>query len=174
MKGSATLIAAQIASELKANGHDLIDLSIGEPDFDTPEFVKEFARDGLAKGLTKYTPSSGTHAFHESVCRFFERRFGTDFEASAVAATCGGKQGLFNAACTLLDPGDEVLIPKPYWVTFPELVTFCQAKSVFIETSGTDFVLTADQVREAITDKTKLLIINSPNNPTGRVIPPKR
>ena len=171
MKGSATLIAAQIASELKSQGHDLIDLSIGEPDFDTPEFVKGFAREGLAKGLTKYTPSSGTPAFHESVCRFFEKRFGTDFEPSEVAAACGGKQGLFNAACTLLNPDDEVLIPKPYWVTFPELATFCQAKSVFLDTSETDFILTAGQVRDAINDKTKLLIINSPNNPTGQVIP---
>ena len=173
MKGSATLIAAQVASELKAQGHDLIDLSIGEPDFDTPEFVKEFAREGLAKGLTKYTPSAGTQAFKESVCRFFERRFDTNFAIGAVAATCGGKQGLFNAACTLLNPGDEVLIPKPYWVTFPEIATFCGANSIFIETSESDFVLAADQVRDSITDRTKLLILNSPNNPTGRVIPPE-
>ena len=171
MKGSATLLAAQTASELKSQGHDLIDLSIGEPDFDTPEFVKEFAREGLTKGVTKYTPSAGTHAFRESVCRFFERRFGTNFEAKEVAASCGGKQGLFNAASALLNPGDEVLIPKPYWVTFPELVTFCEAKSVFIETSDSDFVLTAGHVQDSITDRTKLLIINSPNNPTGRVIP---
>jgi aspartate aminotransferase len=172
MKGSATLIAAQVASELKAAGHDLIDLSIGEPDFDTPEFVKEFAREGLAKGLTKYTPTAGMRAFQESVCRFFEKRFRTNFEPGEVAASCGGKQGLFNAACTILNPGDEVLIPKPYWVTFPQLATFCGAESKFIETGETDFVLTADQVRDAITDKTKLLIINSPNNPTGRVIAP--
>jgi aspartate aminotransferase len=86
-------------------------------------------------------------------------------------ASCGGKQGLFNAACTILDPDDELLIPKPYWVTFPEIGNFCRAKSVFIETAETDFVLTSDQVKDAITDKTKLLIINSPNNPTGRVIP---
>jgi aspartate aminotransferase len=172
MKGSATLIAAQVAAELKAEGHDIIDLSVGEPDFDTPEFVKEFAREGLAKGLTKYTPSSGTRMFKDSVSSFFTRRFDAGVNVSEIAASCGGKQGLFNAACTLLNPGDEVLIPKPYWVTFPELATFCEATSVFIETEETDFVLTADEVRRAITDKTKLLIINSPNNPTGRVIPP--
>ncbi len=172
MKGSATIIAAHIASELKAQGNDLIELSIGEPDFDTPEFVTEFAREGLAKGLTKYTPSSGTRAFRESVCRFFERRFSTDFTPGEVAASCGGKQGLFNAACTILDPGDDVLIPRPYWVTFPEIAAFCGSNSLFIETSESDFVLTAEQVRGSITDKTKLLIINSPNNPTGRVIPP--
>ncbi|MFL6467131.1 MAG: pyridoxal phosphate-dependent aminotransferase [Pyrinomonadaceae bacterium] len=173
MKGSATLIAAQVASELKAQGHDIIDLSVGEPDFDTPEFVKDLAREGLAKGVTKYTPSSGTKAFHKSICTFFEKRFGTEVEENQIAASCGGKQGLFNAACTLLNPDDEVLIPKPYWVTFPEIATFCQAKSEFIETKETDFVLTSDQVRASITDKTKLLIINSPNNPTGRVIPPE-
>ena len=171
MKGSATLIAAQMASELKAEGHDVIDLSVGEPDFATPEFVKEFAREGLAKGLTKYTPSSGTIRFKESVCRFFEKRFDTDFSPNEVAASCGGKQGLFNAACTLLNPGDEVLVPKPYWVTFPELATFCEAETRFIETAETDFVLTAEQVKASITDKTKLLIINSPNNPTGQVVP---
>lgn len=172
MKGSATLIAAQVAAELKAEGHDIIDLSVGEPDFDTPEFVKELAIEGLGKGLTKYTPSAGTRAFQESVCNFFQKRFGADIDASEIAASCGGKQGLFNAAATLLNPGDEVMIPKPYWVTFPELATFCQAESKFIDTAETDFVLTAEQVRTAITDKTKLLIINSPNNPTGRVVPP--
>ena len=164
-------MAAKAAAELKAQGHDIIDLSIGEPDFDTPEFVKEFARDGLAKGLTKYTPSSGTREFQESVCKFFKKRFGAEIEPNEITASCGGKQGLFNAACTLLNPGDEVLIPKPYWVTFPELATFCEAETKYIETAETHFVLTADQVREAITDKTKLLIINSPNNPTGQVVP---
>jgi aspartate aminotransferase len=172
MKGSATLIAAQVASELKAGGHDIIDLSVGEPDFDTPEFVKEFAREGLAKGLTKYTPSSGTRSFHDAVASFFHKRFGAEIAYNEIAASCGGKQGLFNAACTLLNPGDEVLIPKPYWVTFPEIATFCEAKSVFVDTHETDFILTADEVKGAITDKTKLLIINSPNNPTGRVVPP--
>jgi aspartate aminotransferase len=172
MKGSATLIAAQVAAELRAEGHDIIDLSVGEPDFDTPEFVKEFAREGLALGLTKYTPSSGTRAFKEAVAAFLEQRFGSNIPTGEIAAACGGKQGLFNAACTLLNPGDEVLIPKPYWVTFPELATFCGATSRFIETIDTDFVLTADEVRNAITERTKLLIINSPNNPTGSVIPP--
>ncbi|MGH9947321.1 MAG: aminotransferase class I/II-fold pyridoxal phosphate-dependent enzyme, partial [Pyrinomonadaceae bacterium] len=98
-------------------------------------------------------------------------QFGADFSPTEVVASCGGKQALFNAACTLLNPGDDVLIPKPYWVTFPEIATFCRANSVFIETEKTDFVLTADQVCDAITDKTKLLIVNSPSNPAGRVIP---
>jgi aspartate aminotransferase len=92
-------------------------------------------------------------------------------EIDEIAAACGGKQALFNAACTILNPGDEVLIPKPYWVTFPEIAKFCRATPVFIETEETHFILTAGEVKAAITDKTKLLIVNSPNNPTGRVIP---
>jgi len=171
MKGSSTLIAAQAAADMRARGIDVIDLSVGEPDFDTPDFIKDLAADGLAKGLTKYTSTAGTEEFRRSTAEFYSHRFGTSFGADEVAASCGGKQGLFNAACTLLNPGDDVLIPKPYWVTFPAIATFCGANSVFIETEPTDFILTADEVKAAITPKTKLLIINSPNNPTGRVVP---
>jgi len=171
MKGSSTLIAAQMAAQMRDEGKDIIDLSVGEPDFDTPEFVKEYAREGLAKGLTKYTPSGGMKLFQESLANFFAKQFGATITPSEIAAACGGKQALFNAACCLLNRGDDVLIPKPYWVTFPEIATFCGANSVFIDTEETNFVLTPDQVRGAITENTKLLILNSPNNPTGRVIP---
>lgn len=172
MKGSSTLIAAAAAAEMRAQGIDVIDLSVGEPDFDTPEFIKRYAWEGLEKGFTKYTATAGLLDFREAVIGFYAGQFGADVQLNEVAASCGGKQALFNAACTLLNPGDDVLIPKPYWVTFPEIVTFCRANSVFIETEQTDFILTADQVAAAITDRTKLLIINSPNNPSGRVIPP--
>lgn len=172
MKGSSTLIAAQAAAEMRANGVDVIDLSVGEPDFDTPEFIKQFAWEGLEKGLTKYTATAGLADFRNAVVEFYGQQFGADVKVSDVAASCGGKQALFNAACTLLNPGDDVLIPKPYWVTFPEIITFCRANSVFIETEETDFILTADQVAASISDKTKLIIINSPSNPSGRVIPP--
>lgn len=172
MNTSSTLKAAQTAAALRDAGHQVVDLTVGEPDFDTPEFVKQFAIEGLKKGLTKYTSSAGMKMFQEGVASFFASTFGTSFSPSAVVASCGGKQGLFNAACTILNPGDELLIPKPYWVTFPEIGTFCGAKNVFIETESSDFVLTAAAVKDSITDKTKLLIINSPNNPTGRVIPP--
>jgi aspartate aminotransferase len=173
MKGSSTLIAAQAANDMRARGIDVIDLSVGEPDFDTPQFIKDLACEGLDKGLTKYTSTSGTTEFRRSIADFYAHRFGTSFGPDEVAAACGGKQGLFNAACTALDPGDDVLIPKPYWVTFPAIAAFCGANSVLIETASTDFVLTADQVKAAITPKTRLLIINSPNNPTGRVVPPE-
>ncbi len=172
MKGSSTLIAAQMAGEMRDQGIDVIDLSVGEPDFDTPKFIKRYAWEGLEKGLTKYTATAGLAEFRSSIVEFYASRFGADIKVAEVAAACGGKQALFNAACTILNPGDDVLIPKPYWVTFPEIVIFARANSVFIETEDTDFILTADQVAAAITDKTKLLIINSPSNPSGRVIPP--
>lgn len=172
MKGSSTLIAAQMAAEMRSSGVDVIDLSVGEPDFDTPDFIKAYASEGLARGLTKYTATAGLAEFRNAIVDFYAARFGSHLSQTEIAAACGGKQALFNAACTLLDPGDEVLIPKPYWVTFPEIAAFCEAKSVFIETEETGFVLTAEQVRNSISARTKLLIINSPNNPSGRVIPP--
>jgi aspartate aminotransferase len=171
MQASSTLKAAQAAADLREQGFDIIDLTVGEPDFPTPEFIQDLAIEGLHKGLTKYTPSAGMKSLQEAVAAFYAGQFGARVSPPEVAAACGGKQALFNAACTLLNPQDEVLIPKPYWVTFPEIAKFCRAKPVFIETAETDFVLTAEQVKQAITDKTKLLIVNSPNNPTGRVIP---
>ena len=171
MHTSSTLKAAQRAAELREAGHQVIDLTVGEPDFDTPDFIKQYAVEGLQKGLTKYTASSGMRMFTEAVSEFYAAQFGADISPAEVVASCGGKQGLFNAACTILNPGDDLLIPKPYWVTFPEIATFCGANRVFIDTSSTDFILTAEQVRAAMTDNTKALIVNSPNNPTGRVIP---
>ncbi|MEP6850800.1 MAG: pyridoxal phosphate-dependent aminotransferase [Acidobacteriota bacterium] len=172
MHASATLKAGQAAAELREKGYGVIDLSLGEPDFDTPEFIKQYAIEGMEHGLTKYTPTAGLKKFRDAIVSYYHDQFGADISPAEIVASGGGKQALFNAACTILDPGDELLIPKPYWVTFPEIGTFCRAKNVFIDTEETEFILTADQVKAAITDKTKLLIINSPNNPTGRVIPP--
>ncbi len=171
MRASTTLKAAQAAAEMRAKGIDVIDLSVGEPDFDTPEFIKDYAVEGLEKGLTKYTATAGMAEFRSSVVDFYGSIFGTAIEVGEIAASCGGKQALFNAACSLLNEGDEVLIPRPYWVTFPEIVSFCGANSVFIDTESTGFVLTTSQVEASITDRTRLLIVNSPNNPSGRVIP---
>jgi len=171
MQMSSTLKAGQTAANLRERGYDVIDLTLGEPDFPTPEFIKEYAWEGLERGFTKYTPTAGLKTFQESIADFYAEEFGAHFSPQQIIATDGGKQALFNAACTLLNEGDEILIPKPYWVTFPEIVKFCGATSVFIETEETDFILTSEQVKNSLTDKTKLLIINSPNNPTGRVIP---
>jgi aspartate aminotransferase len=162
----------QAAADLRGQGFDVIDLTVGEPDFPTPEFIKNLAIEGLEKNLTKYTSSAGMKTFTEAVSQFYAEQFGAHFSPAEVVAACGGKQGLFNAACTILNPGDDVLIPKPYWVTFPEIAAFCSANPRFIETEETNFILTAEQVKNSITDKTKLLIVNSPNNPTGRVISP--
>jgi aspartate aminotransferase len=171
MHGSSTLIAAQLAADLRSQGVEVLDLSVGEPDFATPAFISEYACEGLEKGYTTYTSTAGLMDFRRSVADFFGTRFNAEITPAEIAASCGGKQGLFNAACCILNPGDDVLIPKPYWVTFPAIAAFCGANSVFIETESTNFVLTAKQVEATITDKTKLLILNSPNNPTGRVIP---
>jgi aspartate aminotransferase len=131
MKMSSTLKAGQTAAALRDRGFDVIDLTLGEPDFPTPEFIKEYAWEGLHKGLTKYTPTAGLKTFHEAVAEFYAEEFGAHFSPKEIIATDGGKQALFNACCALLNPGDEVLIPKPYWVTFPEIVKFCGATERF-------------------------------------------
>lgn len=171
MQTSSTFKAMQAAANLRDQGFDVIDLTVGEPDFPTPQFIKELAVEGLDKNITKYTAAAGMKPFIEAVTHFYKEQFNADVSPKEVAAACGGKQGLFNAICTLVDHGDEVLIPKPYWVTFPEIVNFTGAKNVFIETEETDFILTAAQVEKAITAQTKLLIVNSPSNPSGRVVP---
>ena len=172
MSTSSTMKAAAKAAALREQGVDVIDLTLGEPDFATPEFIRQYAVEGLQKGYTKYTPSTGLKLFQNSIADFYKGQFGAEIDPSTIVAACGGKQALFNAACTILNPGDELLIPKPYWVTFPEIGHFCGAKNVLIDTEASDFILTADEVRRSITDKTKLLILNSPSNPSGRVIPP--
>lgn len=171
MQTSSTFKAMQAAANLREQGFDVIDLTVGEPDFPTPQFIKDLAIEGLEKNITKYTAAAGMKPFVEAVAHFYKEQFNADVSPKEVAAACGGKQALFNAICTLVNAGDDVLVPKPYWVTFPEIVNFTGAKNIFIETEETDFILTADQVKSAITENTKLLIINSPSNPSGRVVP---
>jgi aspartate aminotransferase len=172
MKASSTLAAMQAAEAMRAEGIDVVDLGAGEPDFDTPQNIKDAALAAMSAGQTKYTPTAGTRQLQKAIIEMYSRDFGAAYERNEVMATSGGKQAIFNAAVTLINPGDEVLIPKPYWVTFPEIVTFAGGRSVFIETEENGFVLTADMVRAAITPRTKLIILNSPSNPSGRVIPP--
>jgi aspartate aminotransferase len=173
MQPSSTLAAMQAAVAMRAAGVDVVDFGPGEPDFDTPEHIKQAAAEAMRAGQTKYTPTAGTRKLQESIVGYYEREFGARLDAGEVMATAGGKQAIFNAVVTLCGPGDEVLIPKPYWVTFPEIVTFAGATPVFIDSETTGFQLTAEQVAEAITPRTKLIIINSPSNPSGRVIPPR-
>jgi aspartate aminotransferase len=172
MKVSSTLTAMQAAEAMRAAGVDVVDLGAGEPDFDTPQNIKDAALAAMQAGKTKYTPTAGTRDLQNSIIEMYRRDFSANYERNEVMATSGGKQAIFNAVVSLINPDDEVLIPKPFWVSFPEIVAFARGRSVFIEAEDNGFVLTADMVRRAITPKTKLLILNSPSNPSGRVIPP--
>jgi aspartate aminotransferase len=172
MKASSTLAAMQAAEAMRAAGVDVVDLGAGEPDFDTPQNIKDAAAEAMRSGKTKYTPTAGTRELQRAIIEMYARDFGANYERNEVMATSGGKQAIFNAVVSLINPDDEVLIPRPYWVTFPEIVTFARGRSVFIETEDNGFVLTADMVKRAITPRTKLIILNSPSNPSGRVIPP--
>jgi aspartate aminotransferase len=171
MQASATLAAMQAAEALRAAGEDVFDFGAGEPDFDTPENIKSAAAAAMRAGKTKYTSTGGTRELQQSIIDFYARSFGANYERNEVMATSGGKQAIFNAVVSLINPGDEVLMAKPYWVTFPEVVVFARGVPVFIETEETGFVLSAEQVECAITPRTKLIILNSPCNPSGRVIP---
>src|SRR6476660_1760930 len=140
MKASSTLAAMQAADAMRAEGIDVVDLGAGEPDFDTPQNIKDAAAEAMRAGRTKYTPTAGTRDLQQAILGFYQREFGAGYERNEVMATAGGKQAVFNAVVSLINPGDEVLIPKPYWVTFPEIVTFARGRSVYIETEENDFV----------------------------------
>jgi aspartate aminotransferase len=172
MEVSSTLAVLMEAERLRTEGVDLIDLGAGEPDFPTPRNVKDAAEEAIENNFTRYTATSGIAPLRQAITEMMRRDFDTSYDASQVLVTMGGKQALFNAIATLVNPEDEVLIPSPYWVTFPEIVKFFRAKPVFIDTEPDGFLLTERAVRRAIGPRTRLLIINSPNNPTGRIIPP--
>ena len=172
MHASSTLAAMQAAEALRAEGANVVDFGAGEPDFDTPDNIKRAAEAAMWAGKTKYTSTGGTRELQQSIIDFYASTFGASYERSEVMASSGGKQAIFNAVVSLINPGDEVLMAKPYWVTFPEVVIFAGGVPVFIETEATGFVLSAEQEAQAITPRTKLIILNSPCNPSGRVIPP--
>lgn len=171
MQASSTLAAMQAADALRAAGANVVDFGAGEPDFDTPENIKRAAEEAMRAGQTKYTATAGTRLLQQAIIDFYGREFGAQYERPEVMATSGGKQAIFNAVVSLINPGDEVLMAKPYWVTFPEIVVFARGTPVFIDTEDNGFVLTAERVKRAITSRTKLVILNSPCNPSGRVIP---
>jgi aspartate aminotransferase len=172
MEVSSTLAVLMEAERLRTEGIDLIDLGAGEPDFPTPRNVKDAAEQAIENNFTRYTATGGIAPLRLAISEMMRRDFGASYDPSEVLVTMGGKQALFNAMATLLNPDDEVLIPSPYWVTFPEIVKFFRATPVFIDTEPNEFLLTERAVRSAIGPRTRLLIINSPNNPTGRIIPP--
>jgi aspartate aminotransferase len=172
MKSSSTLRILQITERLKAEGIDIISLGAGEPDFPTPENIKDAAKTAIDAGFTKYTPAGGTSDLKRAILERIRRDFGGEYNSDEVIATVGGKQAIFEGIAALINPGDEVLLPAPYWVSFPEIVHFAGGTPVIVDTESTEFQLTAEMVAEHVTPRTKLLVINSPNNPTGCVIPP--
>ncbi len=174
MRPSLTLAVVQAALRLRAAGVEIVDLGAGEPDFPTPDHIKQAAQAALRENFTRYTPASGIKELKEAIVERLAEDYGIDYSPAQVMATAGGKQAIFNAIVALINPGDEVLIPSPYWVTFPEIVAFAGGQSVFIDTEPTDFQLTVDALEAHLTPRAKLLILNSPCNPTGRAIPPER
>jgi len=155
------------AKELKAQGHDVISFGVGEPDFDTPPHIKDAAIQAIRDGFTKYTPG-GLPELKEAVVEAYKRDHGLDYDVSQVIVSDGAKQVLYNLCQALLDEGDEVLLPAPYWVTYPAQFQLAGAKTVILPTEpGTRFCITPDQLAQAITPRTKILLLNSPSNPTG-------
>jgi len=165
---SATLAMTTRTLELKRQGKDVIGLAAGEPDFDTPDFVKDAAIEAIRKGQTKYTNVDGTHELKTAIAGKFKRDNGLDYATDQISVNVGGKHTLFNALVATVDPGDEVIIPAPYWVSYPDIVAFAGGTPVFIK-AGIDqnFKITAAQLDAAITPRTKWVILNSPSNPTG-------
>lgn len=165
---SATIAISTKAMELKAAGRDIIGLSAGEPDFDTPDNIKEAGIKAIRDGRTKYTPVDGVPELKQAICAKFERDNGLKYQPSQVSVGTGGKQVLFNALLATLNPGDEVIVPAPYWVSYPDIVLLGGGEPVFVETTlDNGFKLQAAALEAAITPKTKWLVFNSPSNPSG-------
>lgn len=169
VKPSPTLAVAAKAAELRALGQDIIGLGTGEPDFDTPAHIKQAAINAIDEGFTKYTPVDGIPELKQAVCDKFNRDNGFNYAPNQVLISCGGKQSIFNLCQALLNDGDEVLIPAPYWVSYPDIALLAGAKPVIIKTSiDDDYKINAEQLEQAITPNTKLFFINSPSNPSGK------
>ena len=167
---SETLAMAAKARELKNQGIDIIGLSLGEPDFNTPEFIKDAAIDAVNENWNSYSPVDGYADLKEAICKKFKRDNGLNYKPSQVVVSTGAKQSIANLCMVLLDPGDDVLLPAPYWVSYSAIATLAEAKSIVIpSTIETDFKITPEQLEAAITPKTKLVMFNSPNNPSGTI-----
>jgi aspartate aminotransferase len=170
IKPSPTLAVTARAARLKAEGKDIIGLGAGEPDFDTPQHIKDAAIAAINKGLTKYTAVGGTPGLKNAIVAKFKRENNFDFEAKQILVSCGGKQSFFNLVLSVINPGDEVIIPAPYWVSYPDIVLIAEGKPVFINTGiEQNFKISAEQLEASITPRTKMFVINSPSNPSGAV-----
>jgi len=168
---SATLALTARAKALKAEGHDVVALTAGEPDFETPLAIRESAIEALRKGgaVGRYTPVAGTPELIKAVIEKFRRDNKLDYKPEQILVSCGAKHSIFNAIGALVDDGDEVIVPAPYWVSYPEMIRFFGGTPVIVDTSSTGFVLTPESLRKAISPRTRLVIVNSPGNPTGAV-----
>lgn len=167
---SPTLTLTTKAKKLKSEGRDIINFAAGEPDFDTPDFIKEAAITAIKAGFTKYTPTTGTDELKTLVCEKFKKDNSLNYDSRQIVVSCGAKHSIFNTLLVLINKGDEVLIPSPYWVSYPEMVALCEGKARFIETSPkNNFKITLEDLEKNISSKTKALILNSPSNPTGCV-----
>jgi len=167
---SPTLAITAKAKQMKQEGIDVIGFGAGEPDFDTPIHIKEAAKKALDEGFTKYTPASGIKELKEAVCQKFKNDNNLNFSAEEILVSCGAKHSIFNAILALCNEGDEVILPSPYWVSYPEMIKIAGAKPVILMTTPeNNFKITPQKLQETITPKTKLLILNSPSNPTGMV-----
>ncbi|MEJ2665813.1 MAG: pyridoxal phosphate-dependent aminotransferase [Deinococcales bacterium] len=174
LKASSTIAFNTRAEELRREGVDVIAMTAGEPDFQPPEHVMEAAREAIARGLTKYTPSEGTLELRRAVCEKFSRETGLSYEPDQVIVSAGGKQVLYNAFQAVLEPGDEVVLMAPTWVSYPPQVELAGGVPVAVRTRPEDgFLPDVEAVREAIGERTKVLLLNSPSNPTGAVYPPQ-
>jgi aspartate aminotransferase len=168
IKPSPTLATAAKAKAMKAQGIDVVDFGVGEPDFDTPENVKQAGIKAIQSGFTKYTPAGGTDELKDAVIDKFKTDNNLAYERPQVLISCGAKHSLYNIAEALFDPGDEVIIPAPYWVSYPDQVLLNDATPVIVETTAEEgFTLTAKKLEQAVTKKTRALVLNSPSNPTG-------
>jgi aspartate aminotransferase len=171
---SLTLAIDAKAKAMKAAGEDVVGFGAGEPDFDTPQHIKDAAARALAAGFTKYTPSSGIPELRQAIADKFLRENGLTYKTSQIIVSCGGKHSCFNTIFATCEAGDEVIIPAPYWLSYPEMVKLAGAKPVILQTTDkTEFKVTPEQLRKAITRKTRLFILNSPSNPTGSVYTPE-
>ena len=167
---SETLAMSRKSRELKAEGHDVINLSLGEPDFFTPDYIKDAAKEGIDKNFTFYSPVSGYEDLRRAICAKLKRDNNLDYECSQIVVSTGAKQSIANVVLSLVNPGDEVLLPAPYWVSYKEIVKVAEGKAVFINAKiENNFKITPSQLEAAITPKTKLMIYSSPCNPTGSV-----
>src|SRR3954464_4276293 len=170
IKPSPTLAVSAKAAKLKSEGKGVIAMGAGEPDFDTPQFIKDAAIAAMNKGLTKYTPAGGTPSLKRAIVAKFKRENGLDYTDKQVLVSCGGKQTSFNLCMALLNPGDEAIIPAPYWVSYPDMVRLADAEPGIVHAGAElGFKIGAEQLAAAITPKTRLLFLNSPCNPTGAV-----